>query len=175
MLLAACSCDRVPALLFMRPFSARRRWDANGEIEITAPPSPDDLAQWLLKRGWPKAQDGVSDGENQMLPSDIEMLCLEGVLSSHLDEEDVFLSIAPSAKEMIWKEASIEDRVLLWLDLLRLTVHAYPDPYAECSWRRIQWCCNEIVTSTILPFLSVLEWNILQTLAPRQVQNFFSS
>ena len=170
MLLAACSCDRVPALLFTRPFSAQRRWNSGGEIQIIGPPSPNDLDQWSLKSGWSETQDGASDVENQTLPSNMELLCHEGILSFHLDGEDVFLSITQCAKEMIWREASIEDRILLWLDLLRLTIHAFPDPYAECSWRRVQWCCNEIVTSTIIPFLSVLEWDILQTLAPRQVQ-----
>ena len=49
MLLAVCSCDRVPAMLFTRPFCAQRRWISNGEIEIFEPPATREIPQWPRK------------------------------------------------------------------------------------------------------------------------------
>lgn len=94
----------------------------------------------------------------------MEQYIRDDIISICLDEEDIFLSIATTKKEEISKNITTADRVLLWLDLVTLTIYAFPDPYAESFCQRVQWCLEGVIRSTILPFLSVLQWYQLERL-----------
>ena len=186
--LAACNCDRVPALLFVRPFCNQRRWNLDGEIEIQAPPPAEQFPQWprkifvpvafssLEKKDYPNDQlhstalgfPTISGNPvyYQLSPS-LNLLSQNQNLSIQLDEGDVFLSISTVSKEDIWKQTSIPDRLFVWFELLKLVIYAFPDTYAESLWRRV--ACNfvDIINSAIVPFLSVLDWSHLSRLHPR--------
>lgn len=177
MLLAVCSCDRVPALLFIRPFDMHRRWNSNGEIEVH-PPSLADVPQWSCRLFRPAGNKTRSHGDVRMtslgfkypkFTLSMEQCLLDDLITTSLDEEDMFLSVATSKKEEIWEKTTIADRVLIWLDLVRLTIYAFPDPYAESFCQRVQWCLEEVISSTVLPFLSVLQWDRLQELGRKYV------
>ena len=170
MLLAACSCDRVPALLFIRPFNEQRRWEPSGEVAKLRSLSDRDVPQWPRKLfGWiTRATSILVTQYPHFDPAVFEVLG-EDLLKMSFEGEDLFLGIADTRKEEIWTGLSTEDHVLLWLDLVQLTIYAYPDPYAESYWRRVSWCLGEVISSTVLPFLSVLEWGHLQGFPPRRV------
>ena len=177
MLLAVCNCDRVPALLFIRPFDMQRRWNSKGEIEVH-PPSLADVPQWPLRLFCPAGDELRGHGDVKVTslgfkypkftPS-MEQCLLDGLILTSLDEEDIFLSIATTKKEEIWKNTTIADRVLIWLDLVRLTIYAFPDAYSEGFYQRVQWCLAEVISSTVLPFLSVLQLDQLQGLGRKYV------
>ena len=76
--------------------------------------------------------------------------------------EDLFLAITEARKEEILKQISTPQHVNLWLDLLKLMIYAYPDPYADSLGSRVRWCLKDLITSTVLPFLSVVDWDQLQ-------------
>ena len=173
LLLAVCNCDRVPALLFIRPYDTHRRWNSNGEMVVLQPPSFVDLPKWPRGLFRSAGHEIRAHGDVQMtslgfkypkFTSSMEQCLRREMVTTSLDEEDTFFSIAMTKKEEVWKSTTIADRVLLWLDLVRLTIYAFPDSYAESFCQRIQWCLEEVISSTVLPFLSVLQWDQLQGL-----------
>lgn len=191
LVLAVCSCDWVPAILFSRPFCSLRRWNSDGEIESIRPSSAE-LPQWPRHMFFAEAEQGHRDVDgvdgNKDLPRSrcsantcgyrelrlstaVQDLCKEGIVLIKSVEKDLYLAIAEARKEEVLKEISPRQHGQLWLDLLRLMMYAYPDPYTESFEFRLRQCCRGLIASTILPFLSIVEWQDLQSgnLTLRQV------
>ena len=180
LILACCRCDRLPAFLFTRPYSPRRRWNNNGEIELADPPSTVTIPRWPLDLfvdatelpGFGK--DDSPEGSRRGVPSSrtleppwrlspsIEHLCQNNVISIEVDGEDLSFRMVESRREEIWEQTRAEDRLLLWFDLLKLTIYSSPDAFAEISWKSILGNCKPVTETTLIPFLSVLEWTHLQ-------------
>lgn len=167
LILASCRCDRVPALLFTRPYISQRRWGEDGEIYLTEPPSFDMIPQWPLKmisdaKRSPMGGKGSCESLVEWrFSSSIEALIEQGLISIEHDEEDLSFQMAMSLREEIWKQTSTQDRVLVWFDLLRLVIHSSPDAYAEIFWQTLFHKSKTVIDSTLLPLLSVLEWHHL--------------
>ena len=168
LMLACCRCDRVPALLFTRPYVPRRRWNKHGEVHLVDPPSADMIPQWPLNKvidatKWPLGSESshkrLSDWK---LSPSIRDLCQQSVISTEHDGENFFFCMVSSMREKIWEQTSTQDRLLLWFDLLRLVIYSSPDACAEVFWREIFRSCKAVIDSTLLPFLSVLEWEDLE-------------
>ena len=169
LILASCSCERVPALIFMRPFSSRRRWNEYGEIFLADPPSADLIPQWPLKM-MTNATRSSFHGRNELgeykreslvnwkLSPSIENLCGQSVIGIQRDGDDFFFQMPSNLREDIWTQTSTQDRLLVWFDLVRLVIYSSPEAYAELFWRNTFLKCKAVIDSTILPFLSVLEW-----------------
>ena len=170
LILACCRCDRVPALLFTRPYTSRRRWNRRGEIYLVNPPSADMIPKWPLKvidatkspiRN--KASDkGLLSWNSCNLSPSIKDLCQQNIISIEHDGNDFFFCMVSPMREETWEQTSTQDRLLLWFDLLRLVVYSSPDAYAENFWQKTFRCCKAVIDSTLLPFLSVLEWDHLE-------------
>ena len=188
MLLAACNCDRVPTLLFIRPDFEQRRWNVDGEIEKEPPLTYYNVSQWTKKVFVPAAnssremKDRPTDQFSAMalgfpafsvdsvfcqLSPSFKLLLKSQILGVQLDGDEVFLRISNTSKEEIWEQTSTKDRLFIWVELLILVIHSFPDPYAEALWRNVQYSCVEVIDSTILPFLSVLESSHLRRLQGR--------
>ena len=180
LILACCRCDRVPALLFIRPYGSRRRWNNHGEIELVDPPAADAIPQWPLgvfldttkmpSRGKSVASENSRKGGLSFaargfpwrLSPSVERLCQQNIISIEHDEESFFFRMVDSIREEIWEQTSTQDRLLLWFDLLKLIVYSSPDVYAESFWKSIFNAFKPVIDSTLLPFISVLEWTHLQ-------------
>ncbi len=180
LVLACCRCDLVPALLFTRPYGSRRRWNNNGEIVLADPPPADEVPHWPLnifvdptELPWPGKRDFlVGNRENfqslatlglpRRLSPNIEHLCQQNIISTEFDGEDIIFRMAKSIREQIWEQMRTQDRLLLWFDLLKLIIYSSPDVYAEIFWHGVVRSCKPVIDSTLLPFLSVLEWTHLQ-------------
>lgn len=171
LMIACCRCDRVPALLFTRPYVSRRRWNEQGEIELVHPPAADTIPQWPKKMfvdvgGLPSRGKGVfssTAGEfSPQLAPNIEYLCQQDIVETEIDGDNLFFRMAQSVREEIWEQTCTQDRLLLWFDLLKLIIHSSPDIYAEMFWQTILCNCKPVIDSTLLPFLSVIEWPDLQ-------------
>ena len=180
LMLACCRCDLVPALLFTRPYGSRRRWNKHGEIELAIPPPADVIPSWplnifvdtteLLGPG----KGDLLEGNREGFPSSLTLglpwrlcpnighLCQQNIISTELDGEIFFFRMAKSIREQIWEQTCTQDRLLLWFDLLKLIIFSSPDVYAEMFWQVILRSCKPVIDSTLLPFLSVLEWTHLQ-------------
>lgn len=126
----------------------------------------EDVDEHEALRSWSCSPNSCGHHQDRLLSS-VEEVCEGGIVLAKLAEEGLFLAIAEARKREILESISPEQHVQLWLDVLRLTIYAYPDPYAENSDIRIRQCCRSLVTSTILPFLSILDWQHLQILPPR--------
>ena len=167
LILASCRCDRVPALLFTRPYVSQRRWSEDGEIYLTDPPSSDMIPQWPLKmisdakRSPIRGKGSCESLIDWRFSSSIEALCEQSLIGIERDGEDLSFHMVMSLREEIWKQTSTQDRLLLWFDLLRLVIHSSPDAYAEIFWQTLFYKSKTVIDSTLLPFLSVLEWNHL--------------
>ena len=165
LILACCRCDWVPALLFTQPYVSRRRWNKHGEIYLADPPSADMIPQWPLNKviEWPlRSKSGRKRLSSWKLSPSIEDLCRRSVISTEHDGEDVFFCMVSSMREKIWEQTSTQDRLLLWFDLLRLVIYSSPDACAEIFWQQTFRSCKPVIESTLLPFLSVLEWEDLE-------------
>lgn len=177
--LACCRCDRIPALLFSRPHSTQRRWNIKGEIEEAAVPTEAAIPQWsngvvieIELNGDPdKVKEGGVFDELALgapgrgfrprlfaLAPEIKALYLQKVITAQLHEEFLVFELETASKDSIWCQTSEEGRLLLCLDLLKLTIFAFPDLYSESLWQTIQRQCQNVIESTILPLLSVVGW-----------------
>ena len=186
LILASCGCERVPAFLFIRPYLPQRRWNLDGEIEMFRahglPEWPNQI--FCQQRHERVAGDGkttagmganifasaighrldTGDAKIYNLSHDVASLCRQHVLSAYLDEGDVFwLRLNIRAKIQIWQQTSTDDRLLLWFCLLKLVVFSYPDIYSECFWEIVQSQCQDILGSTVSPFLAVIGWEQLKS------------
>ena len=188
LILACCRCDRVPALLFIRPYGSRRRWNNHEEIELVDPPAADAIPQWpldifidatevpshgktvasensrervlsLADAGFPSM---AAPGFPWRLFPSVEYLCQKNIISIEQDEESFFFRMVDSIREEIWEQTSTQDRLLLWFDLLKLIIYSSPDVYAESFWKSIFNAFKPVIDSTLLPFISVLEWTHVQ-------------
>ena len=177
LILACCRCDRVPVLLFTRPYAPRRRWTIHGEIYLADPPPVDAIPQWpmnifaddteLPSRSFLRDSDKVLSSRvarrsSPRLFPNIDNLCQLKIISTELDGEYLFFRMIKATREEIWEQTSTTERLLLWFDLLKLIIHSVPDIYAETSWQNVLRSCKSVIDSTLLPFLSVLEWTHIQ-------------
>ena len=168
LILACCRCDYVPALLFTQPYISRRRWNRHGEIYLADPPSADMIPQWPLNQvidatRWPlRSESSRRRLSSWTLSPSIRDLCQKSVISTEHDGENFFFCMASSMREKIWEQTSTQDRLLLWFDLLRLVIYSSPDACAEMFWHKTFRSCKAVIESTLLPFLSVLEWEDLE-------------
>ena len=189
LILASCRCERVPAFLFVRPYLPQRRWDLDGEIKVFQahglPEWPKQIFRQRRRKGIAATTAearaltviGLADfyastigyrldaagAKFYNLSTDIGALCRQKVLSTHLDEDDVWLQLDFHAKVQIWRQTSSDDRLLLWFCLLEIVVFSYPDIYSEGCWEKVQRQCQDLVDSTVSPFLAVIGWEQLRS------------
>ena len=162
-LMVACSgCERLPALLFVRPYSSQRRWDSSGEIQQLEAPVSDIIPQWPQSL-W---LDDTPPGRLDSLSPSMQALLKDRAVSVELDQEEMFFTMEQSKKDQIWTQTPTEDRLQTWFDLLKITLYSCPDAFAEPFWFRIMALCRPIIETTIMPFLSVLEWKHLESHQP---------
>ncbi len=185
LILASCECERVPAFLFVRPYLPQRRWNLDGEMGVY---HAHGLPQWPKHIFCPQREETVAeksraaagygeanfsasaighrsdtgDAKVYNLSQETASLCRQRILSAHLDQDDVWLQLDVRARAQIWHQASIDDRLLVWFCLLKLVVFSYPDVYSECFWEKVQYQCQDLVSSTVSPFLAVIGWEQLR-------------
>jgi len=82
-------------------------------------------------------------------------LLKSGIIGLSMQEGWLFLEITDAWRVAIRRESSISDRVDRLLDLTKLVVASFPDPFAEALWETLCHLLQEIILSTVLPFLSV--------------------
>lgn len=158
LILASCRCDRVPALLFLRPYLAQRRWSITGEISLLEAPGAKLVPQWPRSLWLSKS----TLGERRAVSSTVTKLCNQGIIHVEVNEDEIFFALDEARKSEIWLQTSTEDRLSLWFDLLKLTIYSCPDVYAEYFWSTIMARLECIIDSTVLPFLSILHWEQLR-------------
>ena len=189
LILASCRCERVPAFLFVRPYLPQRLWDVDGEIKVfQAPGLPEWPKQIFRQRRQERLESDAAEGRALALiglasfyastigyrldaagaifynlSTDIGALCQQNILSTHFDEDDVWLQLNVHAKAQIWRRTSSDDRLLLWFCLLKIVVFSYPDIYSEGCWEKVQRQCQDVVDSTVSPFLAVIGWEQLRS------------
>lgn len=185
-MLACCDCDSIPALLFSRPYSPRRRWDSTGTVKI-AHPVLSKVPQWAsglfrqidegqlrgnvdLGYSFPPSHLGlyVDHGEaNSRLhhfgvSEDVQSLFERSIIYNILDEGLLYFKIAENWKHIIRLECTVNDHVGALSDLVQLIIFAFPDMHTEALWQCIRLGLSKIIKSTVLPFLSVIEWQEFQ-------------
>ena len=112
LILASCRCDRVPALIFTRPYVSQRRWSEDGEIYLADPTSFDMITQWPLKmisdakRSPTRGKGSCESLVDWRFSSSIEALCEKGLISIEHDGEDLSFQMATSLRDEIWKQTS---------------------------------------------------------------------
>ena len=171
LILASCASESIPAFLFVRPYLPQRRWNLDGEIEVYR---ASGLPEWPkhIFRGQRQAANfhasaighrlDTGDAKFYNLSQDIANLCRQRILRVHLEEDDVWLQLDVRIKAQVWHQTSVNDRLLLWFCLLQLVVFSYPDIYSECRWEKVQYQCQDLVGSTVSPFLAVIGWEELK-------------
>ena len=172
--LACCTCDQVPAFLFTRPYAPQPRWNAIGEIEQSSC-RPRDFPSWpcdlfinhheplLSREHIHAAQLGLRPYNAQShskptyrLSSDLQWLQKNSIIEMQEDEGWLYFTLDYSCREMLEAQLSTTLRMHIWLELLKLVSHAYPEAYVEPLSREVQHRCNDVIESTVLPFLSVM-------------------
>lgn len=97
-----------------------------------------------------------------LLPSDLQYLSdLQGfaVVTS---EETVYFVLSETWKENILRTASEGLRICIWTLLATVAAYAMPVPYTEPLWPVFQFQLKEVIESTVMPFLGVLDMRDIQ-------------
>ncbi|KAI9869771.1 MAG: hypothetical protein M1830_005104, partial [Pleopsidium flavum] len=92
---------------------------------------------------------------------DVQTLFEFNVIEPVFDEGWLYLGVVGSWKDSIRRKCSTSDRVRLLSDLVKLVTFSFPDLYSEMLWQVVRLRSQEIIESTILPFLSVVDWQKL--------------
>ena len=92
-----------------------------------------------------------------LLPSDLQYLYdLQG-FATVTSEETIYFVLAETWKETILQATSEKLRIRIWTLLATVVAYAMPIPYTEPLWQVFQFQLKEIIESTVMPFLSVLD------------------
>ena len=104
-----------------------------------------------------------------LLPSDLQYVCdLQG-FAIVTSEEAIYFVLTRTWKETILRTASEEMRISIWTLLATMVAYAMPIPYTEPLWPVFQSQLKEVIESTVMPFLAVvdprdiLDWKYLLT------------
>ena len=89
---------------------------------------------------------------------DVQSLFEQRIIYNILDEGLLYFKIAEDWKHSIRRECHVNDHVGVLSDLVKLTIFAFPDMHIEALWQCIRLGLSKIIKSTVLPFLSVIEW-----------------
>ena len=104
-----------------------------------------------------------------ILPSDLQYLCDSQGFATVTSEESIYFVLTETWKETILRTASEELRLCIWTLLATVVAYAMPIPFTEPLWPDFQFQLKEVIESTVIPFLSVLElrdiedWSYLLT------------
>lgn len=169
----------MPAFLLCRPFVHQRRWSPTGEIQITrrAPGSADALPSWAVDffdednlldgkfayQGWALGRYGKQAGSYH-IRDDVITLFSNDIINIANEDGLLYFETTEDWKAAIRRQCSENHYIQILLDLLGLMVYSFPDKYAEIFWRHIEVHSREVIESTLLPFLSVVGWQELQSM-----------
>ena len=182
--LASCTCRRLPAILFIRPWAPRRQWGLQGEIEeqdrVTAVP---EWAKLIFEEtthshgdfSFPRAGFiGLPPGPWLSPPTNgfhlsesVQGLIQQEILKVYTEDDWLYIELTEAGKDLVAGSISAEDPTPLLVGLIRLTINSYPAPYIEPLWQVTQQRCREVIDTTIIPFLSVLDWQQLKSSFPK--------
>lgn len=96
------------------------------------------------------------------LSEDVQFLFKQSIIHNIVDEGLLYFKIAEDWKQTIRRKCSINDYIGVLSSLLKLTIFAFPDMHTEALWQCIRLGLSKVIKSTLLPFLSVIEWREFQ-------------
>ena len=177
-LLANCDCSYIPTALFRQPFLSRRRWTDQGNIQTShrsgdLPPwineifKPTDSASEVLAFPWEAVGAEDSNGHQKLVTISgpfIDIFRL-GTIKWFLKDEWTFFEVDQEWKADYRSSQSIEDRELFLILLVKLAIRYFPDPFTDIRWESLSLLAKELITSTVLPYLSVIDQVNLATTA----------
>ena len=97
-----------------------------------------------------------------LVPSDLEYLSDSQGVTVVTWEEATYFLLAETWKENILRTASEGLRICVWTLLATIAAYAMPIPYTEPLWSVFQFQLREVIESTVMPFLSVLDLRDIQ-------------
>jgi hypothetical protein len=145
--LSTFECDSIPRILFTRAILPKTSWGPTGELFTS--PCTELLPQWLLRV---IEEAGYPSGAFQQALDTL-------TLSKENDDGRSLTAYCLSAKlGWIFRGglSSIDVEGFLF-DLLSTVLQVFPDAYTEILWEETEAQLWEIVESTCLPFLAVLD------------------
>ncbi|KAL5328743.1 hypothetical protein ACEPPN_002247 [Leptodophora sp. 'Broadleaf-Isolate-01'] len=142
-LLSVFETDTVPGLLFSRAVQWKSSWGSNGELQTT--PCEDIVPAWLITT----IQDiGLFSRAIQSTPA-----ASTSVYNKPLDQYNI-----PSEWRQKHREGiSLPSLETLLFDVLSTTIQALPDAYTEILWEETEAELWDIILSTCVPFLAVID------------------
>lgn len=135
-LLAFFECDTVPKDLFTRAYSHLYQWNGDGELEYHLPMEVK-MPLGLL--------DAVDEAEARGI------VTVEGsIWSQHY-------TMSEEWKCWLRRDLDRETVTVILFDILSIAIRAFPEVWSEIAWKEVQDQLWDVVQSTCVPFLGVLE------------------
>ncbi len=148
-LLSFFECDRVPVELFRRACRPRLTWNSIGE-QSTRLPGDNYVSSWLvLLLSRDTATHGIPHGLQRA--NDMGIIHIEGTQPFDI------LGFGPGWKIKVRNKIPSDQDLHYCIELLTVILHAYPEPYLELCWRELEIQLWEIIDSTCVPILAVLD------------------
>jgi len=134
--LAFFHCETIPKILFTRAEKAASQWSDKGELDS----SP--------RYGLP------------LLPSSAESftsIIEKAVRSNILRAEAHFYTVEETWKDRYQVGLGSEMARSIYFTILSIVIRAFPEPYCEFTWEETEHQLWEVVHSTCVPFLGILD------------------
>lgn len=133
--LAVLECEKIPEVIFERASRPRLTCGPTGDLVTT---TFAILPEWILS---------TLDEEYSASRSNSNVT----LLRSLLDSADI------SSRKLLRQTLSPEALKTTLFDILSVVIYAFPEPYTEILWQEAEARVWEVVDSTCLPFLAVID------------------
>jgi hypothetical protein len=135
--LAFFGCDVLPSPLFNRVYKPSLRWDNSGELEH----KPFILPSPIISQ----------------LPTIIEEGKLRSIIKAEGAPWSEHYTISQEWKERLLLNAPPATCRSMQFAILDMIVWAFPTPWTEISWEEVENQLWDVVRSTCVPFLGILD------------------
>jgi len=134
--LAFFHCETIPKILFTRAEKAASQWSEKGELDS----SP--------RHGLPLLHCGAES---------FTTIIEKAVRSNILRDEAHFYTVEETWKDRYQVGLGSEMARSIYFTIMGIVIRAFPEPYCEFTWEETEDQLWEVVQSTCVPFLGVLD------------------
>jgi hypothetical protein len=134
--LAVLGCETIPEALFKRVAKPHVTWAPTGDLTTAKSSTVPDWLRPILAEEYSDARSRSKESILQKAMSDLGNLASRELLRKHLPSKTTEKAL---------------------FDILYTAIHAFPEPYTEILWQEAEAQLWEVVESTCLPFLAIID------------------
>jgi hypothetical protein len=138
-------CHRIPKILFTRAAQNQFRWDDDGELKS----SPGCRSTLRLQ--------SQQYGAHLDITTEIQEAENIGVVRVEGKSWSQWYTVKSSWNKRTSNQNTSDYNKSNYFAILGIAIHAFPEPWSEICWEEVENQLWEVIQSTCVPFLAVLE------------------